>query len=125
MGVSTSIAAASSLVRWLLEAELVVFFAGLFGLIGFRLLTGRIRTRRLLYGARSDGSRYLSPERIQLLVFTLGVALQYLLKVVENPGHGFPPVPQNMLNLLMGSNAVYLGGKSWTMILRRLLMERN
>jgi hypothetical protein len=114
-----------SLIEWLIRAEVVVFFAGLFGLIGYQIVTRKINTRYLLYGTRSDGTKYFSPERIQLLVLTVIVAFTYLMKLIHNPSGGFPDIDKRLVQILAGSNGIYLGGKSWTMLFRRLLFERN
>jgi hypothetical protein len=90
------------------------YLAGLFGIVAIQLLTGQIRTRYLLHGIRSDGTRYLSPERIQLLIFTLGAAFSYISDALRNPHPGiFPSVPESWVALLGGSHAIYLGGKSY------------
>jgi hypothetical protein len=93
--------------------EVLLFLTGLFGIIAFQLLTGRINTRNLLYGTKRNGEKYFSPERIQLLVLTLAAALVYLRSVLISRHTGqFPPIPKGMLQLLGSSNGVYLAGKS-------------
>jgi hypothetical protein len=86
-----------------------------------RLLTGGINTRHLFYGRRSDGTLYFSPERVQLLVFTVWAALSYLLAAVENRSVGtLPEVPTTTLALLGGSHAVYLSGKAYSMLFSKI-----
>ena len=102
----------AQLIQW----ELVLFVLALAGIVALQLLTGQINTGGLFYGrisGRKHGEDYyFSPERVQLLVFTLGAALYYLTQVLSNPQPGtFPPVPDAWLAVLGGSNAVYLGGK--------------
>jgi hypothetical protein len=84
--------------------------------VAIQLLTGQINTDGLLHGRISGRPKgqdeYFSPERVQMLVFTLGAALYYLSQVVANPGK-FPAVPTAWPAILGGSNAVYLGGKVW------------
>jgi len=105
------------LVQW----ELGLFLFALSAILAAQLLTGQINTTRLLHGRirqRKPGEDlYVSPERIQLLIFTLGAAFYYLVTVVENPHPGtFPPVPDAWLALLGGSNAIYLTGKAFTQL---------
>lgn len=93
---------------------MALFLGGLCGIILVQMLTGRISTRWLLYG-RKNGERYFSPERIQLLVLTLGGAADYLLNVLQMPDlRSLPPVPQTWIGLLGGSNGLYLLGKAYT-----------
>jgi hypothetical protein len=70
------------------------------------LLCGKIT------GRPKGKDQYFSPERVQLLVFTLGAGLYYLTLVLNNPNPGtFPPLPQSWPAVLGGSNAIYLGGR--------------
>ena len=52
------------LARW----EVILFVFGLAAIVAIKMLTGGINTRYLLYGMRRDGTRYFSPERVQMLV---------------------------------------------------------
>lgn len=101
------------LARW----EGMVFLLGLAAIVFVQLLTGQMNTSYLLYGSvpgrRRNGGRYFSPERVQLLVFTLGAAFYYLSQVPNAPAGSFPEVPQNWLAVLGGSNVLYLGGKAY------------
>src|SRR2546421_434747 len=98
----------------------LLFIAGLAAVVLTRLLTGSINTRHLLYGRKADGSAYFSTERVQLLLFTVWVALSYLLTVVENRAAGkLPDISSTTLALLGGSHALYLGGKAYSMLLAK------
>jgi len=102
------------LVRW----EITAFLFALAAIVTIQLLTGQIKTAGLLHGQISGRPRgrdeYFSPERVQMLVFTLGAALYYLSLVLTNPRPGtFPDVPATWPAILGGSNAVYLGGRVW------------
>ena len=96
-------------------------------LVLFRMLTGQINMHKLLYGRMSDGTPYLSPERVQLMIFTLWIALLYLLDTFEtrflNPtpetAHTLPEVSTQTLTLLGGSQTVYLLGKAYSMLVAR------
>src|SRR5262245_27618735 len=105
---------------WFVKLEVFVFLGGLAVIIAYRLLTGQINTNYLLYGTKKDGTKYFSPERVQLLIFTLGTAMFYLNTVLENRASGvLPDVPSQTLVLLGGSHAIYLGGKAYMMLFNR------
>jgi hypothetical protein len=80
--------------------------------IALKLLTGDINMNYFLYGTRNDGTKYFSPERIQLLVATLTIVCQYLLNASHTDAGKMPSLPSGSLELLGFSNAVYLGGKA-------------
>jgi len=106
---------------WFVKLEVLVFIGGLAAIIAHRLLTGQINTNYLFYGTKSDGTRYFSPERVQLLLFTLGTAMFYLNSVTENRTSGvLPDVPTQTLVLLGGSHAIYLGGKAYMMLTKNI-----
>lgn len=105
---------------WFVKFEVLVFLGGLAAIITHKLLTGQINTRYLLYGTKKDGTRYFSPERIQLLLFTLGTAMFYLNTVLQNRGSGvLPDVPNETLAMLGGSHAIFLAGKAYMMMFNR------
>src|ERR1700682_2265069 len=84
--------------------------------VGLQILNGRINTKGLFEGQRGDGSRYFSPERIQLLMVTLAAAAKYISSVMANPHVGaMPDVPQEWLQLMGGSHAVYLARQAYSM----------
>ena len=106
--------------RRLFGWEGLLFLLGLYGMTAIQLLTGAINTKGLLYG-RSRGNKIkFSPERAQLLVFTIGAASYYLLQAVAamKMGH-LPPVPETWPTLIGTSNALYLGGKAYSRFLSR------
>jgi hypothetical protein len=107
-------------ISWFVKFEVFVFLGGLVAIITHQLLTGQINTKYLLYGTKKDGTRYFSPERVQLLLFTLGTAMFYLNTVLENRGSGvLPDVPNETLALLGGSHAIFLAGKAYMMMSNR------
>jgi hypothetical protein len=90
---------------------IVAFFV----LIGYQILTGKIKTNGLLSAKDSKGG--ISPARIQLLVLTLTGAFYYLAQVTKNPAAGLPTVPQQLLLALGGSNLFYAARKAYTQLL--------
>lgn len=95
------------------------FLGALAAIIAYRILTGQINMNYLLYGTQKGGERYFSPERVQLLLFTLGTAMFYLNDVMQHRGTGvLPDVSKETLALLGGSHAIYLSGKAYMMLLK-------
>lgn len=82
----------------------------LFVIVLLRLLTGELRTRGLIEGTTAGGLRFVSAGRVQLLIATLVVAVQYASQAWQSPQR-LPDVPQNWLLLLGGSHVLYLGSK--------------
>jgi hypothetical protein len=113
--------ALSTLAYW----EGLILLGGFFGLVLWKLLTGRISLDQLLEGdARdpnsADGySTYVSAGRTQSLASTLFVAGYYLLQVAHNPKQ-FPSLPAQLVGALAGSQALYLGGKARAMLWGRM-----
>ena len=91
----------------------LALIAGFLVIAAWKLLTGAISLDGLLDSFDDRRRRQSSPGRLQLLLFTLFVAVQYLAAVWKNPGaSSLPAVPQAMLAALAGSQAVYLSGKA-------------
>jgi hypothetical protein len=113
-------------VIWFIRLELFLFLGGLAAIIAYRLLTGEINTKYLLYGTQKDGSKYFSPERVQLLLLTLGTALFYIADVLKHRHSGMlPDIPTKTLALLGGSHSIYLGGKAYTMLFKKFAKEND
>jgi hypothetical protein len=90
--------------------EAVGLLTALSVLVMLRLLTGDLRTRGLIEGTTAAGSRFVSAGRVQLLIATLVVAVQYASQAWQSPQR-LPDVPQTWLLLLGGSHVLYLGSK--------------
>lgn len=86
------------------------FLVAVLGIVVLRVLTGGIRTRGLIEGTTSHGSRFVSAGRVQLLIMTTAAAVQYVGQAWSNP-QKLPDVPNNWLLFLAGSHVLYLGGK--------------
>ncbi len=105
--------------RW----EGLILLSGFFGLVVWKLLTGGISLDQLLEGdigrangaGGSDPGTYVSIGRAQSLAITAFAAVYYLLQVLQNPTQ-FPQLPASLINVLMGSQAVYLAGKAKAML---------
>jgi hypothetical protein len=111
---------------WFVKLEVIVFLVGLAAIIAYRILNGGINTKYLLYGTQKDGTKYFSPERVQLLLFTLGTALFYVADVGKHLNSGvLPDIPAETLAMLGGSHAIYLGGKAYTMLLKKFAKEND
>ena len=112
-----------ALLIWLARWMVILFVGGFVVTVAFKLLTGSINTHYLLYGTRRDGTRYFSPGRVQLLVITITIAFQYILNA-SNAGTGeMPSLPAGSLELLVFSNAFYLGGKAWFTFMEKIREE--
>jgi len=109
----------SILIR-LAEWEGLFFICGLAGIIILGLLNGEINTRHLMAEKRTDGSRPISAVRVQLLIMTLAMTMQYVLTAIRTRSGEMPAIPDGMLELLGLSNAIYLGGKGLTVLRDRL-----
>jgi hypothetical protein len=95
--------------------EGMILLGGFCVIIVWKLLTGGMRLDGLFQGDHRDGSTRFSPGRVQLLIFTIMIAVQYLIQVIQHP-NVFPQIPQAWLAVLGGSQTVYLGGKARAML---------
>lgn len=115
----------TTVVSWMVG----VFLIFLFVLVFYRLLTGKINTSGLFYGQKADGTFYFSPERVQLMVFTVWVGFSYLLDVYETrvlhpteaTQHTLPEVSASTLALLGASHGIYIAGKMYSMLISKIL----
>lgn len=110
-GAAISMAGSVELATWVIGG----FFAALGGVVVTQMLNGSINTQYLLYGMRKDGTRYFSPERVQLIAVTFWVAMNYLFTIMNNPHvQSLPDVNNQTLAVLGGSQLLYLGGKAYS-----------
>jgi hypothetical protein len=99
-------------------------FAGILSVaalvVGWQVTTSKINLSGLMYD-KSSGA--FSPGRLQLLLFTLLVAVSYMMaltgfavpgSLIEAPGKPdlLPNIDKWVVSVLGGSSASYLGGKS-------------
>jgi len=110
------------MMQTVLRFEVWSFLGGLLIIISYQLLTGQININRLLYDKGSTGG--LSPARVQLLVFTLAVAVYYVGEVLSAETAKFPELPNEMLFLLLGSHTFFLGSKMVSLVLDTLGLSK-
>jgi hypothetical protein len=111
------------LLRRVITIEVWAFLLALAAIVLMGMLTGAINISGLLNGMRRNENGnlepYFSPERAQLLIFTLATAFTYVSGLFQNPTPGkLPDLPQGLVAALGGSHAIYLGGKAYSMLLR-------
>ncbi len=103
----------------------VILLIGFFGIVTRQLFVGNIALSGLLEGdVRDSGaaggfSSEASIGRSQSITITLFVAVWYLVQVIHNPKE-FPKLPDTLVGVLAGSQALYLGGKAQAIFLGRL-----
>jgi len=99
----------------LLEYGLLIWFALLALLIGFRILRGDIRNSGFL--TTRAGRQSVDPERALMMAVFPVVVITYAYNALTgdlpmvNGRPSLPDVPQQFLMLLTGSNSIYLAGK--------------
>jgi hypothetical protein len=103
--------------------EGIVLVSGFCGIALWKLFVGKITLDYLLYGdGRGPGgigyTTFFSPGRAQMLMFTVVSAAYLLLQVIQDPT-SFPDVPNALVAALVGSHAIYLGGKAQALFLGR------
>ncbi len=94
--------------------ETEFLLGGLAAVVAFQIITRRINTKGLLSNKEKGGEGF-SPARLQLLMFTFGVAFYVLGKVLSSIAAGtaaLPNIDPNLLVVLGGSHALYLGAKA-------------
>lgn len=91
---------------------IAAWLAGVAALIGYRLLSGDIRTDGLL--GDGDGP---TPERVQMLIATLITVGGYLVTVLDARAEAaqaltaLPDPPTSLIVIFGGGQALYLAGK--------------
>ena len=99
----------------------ILLMAGFAAIVLLQIMIGRISLAGLLETKDADGGRSFSPGRLQLLIFTVVVAAQYLHTVLAHRRlDSLPTLPQGVVALLGGSQAAYLGGKAFTTFIQPL-----
>ena len=108
----------SMLAHW----EGLILVGGLLAIVFWKLISGGVVLDQLFEGdiqdpdAEDGFSTHMSAGRIQAFGITIYVAYSYLVQVIQDPTH-FPAISDNLIVLLAGSHALYLGGKAQAMLL--------
>jgi hypothetical protein len=76
-----------------------------------QILAGGINTNGLLSARDRDGELSFSPARVQLLLFTIAAAFQFVIEFLRHPTV-FPQVSGTLLALFGSSHLIYLAGKA-------------
>jgi len=95
--------------------EMFFLLASLAAIVGYRLLTGRINTKGLL---TDKVTHEFSPGRLQMLIATALVAIYFIVQVLET--EKMPQLPQEFILALGGSHLLYLGGKTYSVLVDKL-----
>lgn len=88
------------------------FLLALGVLLAHRMLTGRINLGGLL--RRKTSGSQVSPERVQLLLTTLFLSVNYLDQAVHANTNALPDISPQMLYIFGASSSVYASVKAWT-----------
>ncbi len=95
-----------------------ILAGGFFGVVLLKVVTGEISFTHLLYTKDAAGRWTYSPNRLQLLILTVGVAANYLHSVMVNPRvNSLPDLPMSVIAALGASHVSYLGGKAFSAII--------
>jgi hypothetical protein len=98
---------------YVMQCGLLVWFALLSALIATRMLRGDINVSGMLANRRAGGP--MTPERVVSMAvfptFIIGYAVVGLRTDVTGLPPSLPDIPSEILNLLIGSNGLYLAGK--------------
>jgi hypothetical protein len=95
--------------------EMFFLFGALAFIVGYRLLTGRINTKGLL---QDKVTKEFSPGRLQMLIATAGIAIYFVVQVIQT--EKLPQLPQELMLALAGSHLLYLGGKTYSVLVDKL-----
>ena len=97
--------------------------AVLAGIVGYRLLTGKIITKGLLLDKQDKAGGKFSPGRLQMLMATILVAIYFVTQVLQS--EKLPELPREFLLALSGSHLLYLGGKTYGLLVQKLGLAAN
>jgi hypothetical protein len=107
--------------RWGSCAFLAISFLAVFwSILTDRSLQGLLSGDRYDLEASSLVTDQFTAGRAQSLIFVLYFAVYYLIQIAHSSS-GFPPVPKWMLYVLGGSQGIYLSGKTYDLVLTRVL----
>jgi hypothetical protein len=93
-----------------LRIEMIGFLGLLGAVIAYQLLTRQIRLDGIFLRPGSKGE--VSPERVQLLMSTLLLSMNYVHDVAKSTGGMMPDVSEQWLYVFGASSGTYLGVKA-------------
>lgn len=88
-----------------LQFEALLFTYGMLAIVAWKALTSGINMRGLLMDKTPTGQ--VSPERVQLLISTFVLAIEYVRKAGAMEGTSFPQIEPGWLYLFGGSSLIY------------------
>lgn len=94
----------------IIELDAYLFVYGLAVIVALKLLSSSVNMRGLLAN-KSDPSK-VSPERVQLLLTTISLSVQYVHAASTSQDGSFPKLAPAWLYLFGGSSAIYAVGKA-------------
>ena len=90
--------------------EIWIFLIGMLSIVGYKLVTGEINTKKLLF---DNVRNVFTPGRLQLLIVTMFVIIYCLVQFSADPdADALPKFPNKLLLLFGGSNLFYLINKA-------------
>jgi hypothetical protein len=89
--------------------EICALVAAFAAVVVYQFLTGSVNTRGLLSEKSGASLGAVSPARVQLLLFSLAIAVYVLSQVVQF--RTFPEIETKWLLILGGSHSAFLGAK--------------
>ncbi|MBI3568912.1 MAG: hypothetical protein HY084_12005 [Gemmatimonadetes bacterium] len=96
----------------------IAWLGFLAAMVALGLLNGRIRTRGILAQKAGPNRDQASPERVQLLLFTLATSAMYLASTLAwTDTTALPPMDDKWLVAGAGSNGIYV----ITKVIRRIV----
>lgn len=106
--------------RDLLSTSLIVFLVAFALIVLWQIYTGHIGIAGLLRDKRGQG---FSPARFQLLLATLAGLAVYAEEQLTATGGTAPPMPDWLVWSMVGSQGLYLTGKSTSHFGLRALLD--
>lgn len=95
--------------------EMFFFFSALAFMVGYRMLTGHIKTKGLL---QDKITKEFSPGRLQMLIATACIAIYFVVQVMQT--EKMPELGREFTLTLAGSHLFYLGGKTYSVLVDKL-----
>ena len=99
-----------------LNLEAIAFLYALAFIVGYRLLTGRIRLKGLFVS--KAGPHAVRAERVQLLLTTIAFSVKYLGDVTHSSNGDFPTLDRGWYYVFGSSSGIYLARKAYERYLK-------